>query len=820
MESLLQDVRFGARLLWKDKGFATTAIATLAICIAANSAIFSVIHSVILKPLPLPESERLLAIYNSYPNVGVKRASNGVPDYYDRRRALRAAEDVALYNEQGLSIGEKGSVQQIEGMNVTPSLLRLLRANPKLGRIFLEEEGEIGHQRKVILSYGLWQELFAGSNSVIGQDLRIYGKAHTIVGVMPKDFLFLNPRVRLWRPLAFAPEQKQQYHSNSWEMIGRLKPGATLQQVQAQLDALNKANLDIIPQMKPLLINAGFHTEVFRLQDEVVRDIKGTLYLLWGGVLFVLLIGAVNIANLALARSSVRIRDVATRFALGAGRWRITRQLVTESMLLTLCSAFIGLLLGWWGLRILDTLRLNRIPRGSEIAMDGTVVFYILVLSLVVGVAIAFIPLLHMLRADLNLTLRAEGRTESGGRAARLLRNGLVVSQIALALVLLVGAGLLLASFQRVLAVKPGFVPEKVLTGAVALPSIRYKGDSDMRAYARRCLEKIRAIPGIVSVGVTDSIPFGGHNSDSVILAEGYVMKPGESVVSPNQIVVTEGYFESMHVPLIEGRFFDSRDAADSPRVLIIDERLARKFWPGSSPIGKRMWRPNGPEDLVQPSANSRWFTVVGVVGNVKLRALVDPDERVGAYYFPYEQSPRDDLTFALRIAAEPSAIVAGLRKALLEIDAELPLFDLQTMTERIEESLVTRKSPMLLAMGFGAIALLLSGVGIYGVMAYMVAQRTREIGIRIALGSSAERIFRMILGEGILLLAIGFALGLGGIFALAKYVESILFGVRPMNPIVLASVAGILAAVALVACTLPARRATKVDPITALRQE
>jgi predicted permease len=341
-----------------------------------------------------------------------------------------------------------------------------------------------------------------------------------------------------------------------------------------------------------------------------------------------------------------------------------------------------------------------------------------------------------------------------------------------------------------------------------------------MRAYARRCLEKIRAIPGIVSVGVTDSIPFGGHNSDSVILAEGYVMKPGESVVSPNQIVVTEGYFESMHVPLIEGRFFDSRDAADSPRVLIIDERLARKFWPGSSPIGKRMWRPNGPEDLVQPSANSRWFTVVGVVGNVKLRALVDPDERVGAYYFPYEQSPRDDLTFALRIAAEPSAIVAGLRKALLEIDAELPLFDLQTMTERIEESLVTRKSPMLLAMGFGAIALLLSGVGIYGVMAYMVAQRTREIGIRIALGSSAERIFRMILGEGILLLAIGFALGLGGIFALAKYVESILFGVRPMNPIVLASVAGILAAVALVACTLPARRATKVDPITALRQE
>jgi len=820
MESFLQDIRFGARLLWKDKGFAITAIATLAICIAANSAIFSVINSVILQPLPLPESERLLTMYNSYPNVGVRRASNGVPDYYDRRRALTSVEDVALYNDQGLSVGEKGSVQQLEGMNVTPSLFRLLRAKPELGRIFLEEEGERGNQRKVILSYGLWQELYAGSQSAIGQDLRIYGNAHTIVGVMPKNFLFLNPRVRLWRPLAFTPEQKQEYHSNSWEMIGRLKPGAALQQVQAQMDALNKANLDIIPQLKPLLINAGFHTKIFRLQDEVVRDIKGTLYLLWGGVLFVLLIGAVNIANLALARSSVRIRDVATRFALGAGRWRVTRQLVTESVLLTLCSAFIGLLLGWWGLRILHTLRLNRIPRGSEIALDGTVMFYILVLSFVVGVAIGLIPLLHMLRVDLNLALRAEGRTETGGRSARILRNGLVVSQIALALVLLVGAGLLLASFQRVLAVKPGFVPEKVLTGTVALPSIRYKGDPDLRAFARRSLEKIRAIPGIVSVGATNSIPFGGNNSDSVIFAEGYVMRPGESVVSPNQIVVTDGYFESLHVPLIEGRFFDARDTADSLRVLIIDQRLARKFWPGSSPIGKRMWRPNSAKDIIQPSANSRWFTVVGVVGNVKLRALVDPDERVGAYYFPYEQSPRDDLTFALRIAAEPSAIVAGLRKAILEIDAELPLFDLQTMAERIAESLVTRKSPMLLAMGFGLIALFLSGVGIYGVMAYMVAQRTREIGIRIALGSSAERIFKMILGEGILLLAIGFVLGLGGIFALAKYVESILFGVRPMDPIVLASVAGILAAVALVACTLPARHATKVDPITALRQE
>ncbi len=820
MESFFQDLKFGARLLWKDKGFAGTAIATLAVCIAANTAIFSIIHAVILKPLPLPESDRLLILYNSYPNVGVKRAVNSVPDFYDRRRALTALEDVALYNHQGVTIGEKGSAQQVEGMSVTPSFFRLLRVRPCLGRVFTEDEGEIGNERKVILSYALWQELYGGDESVIGKDLRIYGRGSTIVGVMPREFLFLEPGTRLWRPLAFRPEQKQEYHSNSWEMIGRLRPGAALPQVQAQLDALNKANLDKIPELKPLLINAGFHTEVHRLQDDVVRDVKRTLYLLWGGVLFVLLIGAVNIANLSLARSNVRMRELATRFALGAGRWRVTRQLVTENVLLTLCGALLGLVLGWWGLRLFETLRLSQMPRGSEIAVDGPVVIFILALSFLVGTLIGLIPVLHTLRADLSQVFRAEGRTGTSGRGARILRNSLVVAQIAFALVLLAGAGLLLASFRNVLAVHPGFSAEKVLTGTVALPSVRYKGDTELRSFARLSLDKIRALPGILSAGATDSIPFGHNSSDSVILAEGYVMKPGESVVSPSQIVVTPGYFETLRVPLLEGRLFDARDTADSQRAVIVDQRLARKFWPGSSPIGKRMWRPNSAQDLVQPTASAMWYTVVGVVGSVKCRALVDPDERVGAYYFPYEQSPRDDLTFAVRTPAEPSALVSALRKAMAEIDPELPIFDVRTMEERISESLVSRKSPMLLAMSFGFVALFLAGVGIYGVLAYMVTQRTREIGIRMALGSSAERIFQLIVREGILLLALGFSLGFAGTLGLSRYVESVLFGVRSLDPTVLASVAGLLAAVALIACVLPARRAARVDPMTALRQE
>ena len=820
MESFIQDVRFGARLFWKDKGFASTAVATLAICIAANTAIFSVIDAVILKPLPLPEPERLLLLYNSYPNVGVKRAENGVPDFYDRRRAVTALEDVALYVNQGLNVGDGASVQRLEGMGVTPSLFRLLRAQPVLGRIFTEEEGEIGGERKVMLSYSLWQELYGGDRSVIGKELRIYGNLYAIVGVMPEGFLFLDPGIRLWRPLAFTAGQKQEYHSNSWEMIGRLKPGASMEQAQAQVDALNRANLDLVPQLKPLLVNAGFHTEVHRLQDEVVKDVKGTLYLLWGGALFVLLIGAVNIANLVLARSSVRMKEMATRFALGAGRGRVARQMVTESLLLTFCSALIGLLLGWWGTRIFSVLGLNEIPRGSEIAMGGAVVVYILVLTIVVGTGIGLIPVVHLHRADLNLLFRSEGRTGTSGQGARFLRNALVVTQIAFALLLLVGAGLLLASFRQVLAVKPGFAAGNVLTGSVALPSIQYKGDQELRAFMDRALEKIRALPGVLASGATDSIPFGHHSSDSLIMAEGYQMKPGESVVSPNQIVVTPGYFEAMRVPLIEGRLFDSRDSADSQKVIIVDERLARKFWPGVSPIGRRMWRPGGADDLIQPGANTRWYTVVGVVGSVKLRALVDPDERVGAYFFPYQQDPRSSPTFVLRTAGEPSALVSALRKAIVEVDPGLPLHDVRTMQERIDESLIARKSPMLLAIAFGLVALFLAGVGIYGVLAYTVAQRTREIGIRMALGSTTERIFRLIAREGFMLLGIGFALGLAGTLALARYVESLLFGVRPVDPYVLAGVAGILALAAAIACVLPARRAARVDPVVALRQE
>ncbi len=822
MESLIQDLRFSLKLLWKDKGFSATAVATLAVCIGANAAIFSVINAVVLRPLPVPEPDRLVSIMNSYPKAGVERASNGVPDYYDRLRDVSACEEQALYNTPRVTIGEKGSVEQVRAMNVTPSFFRLLRVPPLLGRIFSEEEGTTGKERKVILSYALWQRLHGGQNSALGKDLRIYGNPYTIVGVMPKSFSFAGSDIQVWRPLAFTLEQKSDSarHSNSYQMIGRLKSNASVEQAQAQVNVINAANLERFPEMKQIIVNAGFNTRVVPLQDDLIRDVKRTLFLLWGGALFVLLIGAVNIANIVLARSSARIREIATRFALGAGRWRITRQLMTESLLLTCFSSGLGLILGYWGLKALNQIGLDRLPRADEVALDGAVAIFILGLALVVGVAIGLIPMMQALHVNLNLVFRQDGRAGTS-RGARALRNALAVAQVAIALVLLIGAGLLLASFRKVIAINPGFdTPQQVLTGSVTLPAARYKSDADRRSFIARALESIRSVPGVQQAGATDTIPFGSRYSDGVILAEGYEMKPGESLVSPNQVVVTPGYFEAMGIPLLQGRRFDERDSENSAQVIMVDDRLARRFWGDKSPIGRRMWRPSSPQNLLHPDETSHWYTVVGVIRSIKLRALVDTDERVGAYFSPFSQAPNSTMTFALKCSRNTAYLISGLRGRMAELDPELPLYDLRTMQERTEESLTSRRSPLVLSMVFGLVALFLSGLGIYGVLAYMVAQRTKEIGIRMAVGSTPEGIFHLILKEGVVILAIGFALGLSGAFAVGEYIRSILYGVQPTDPAVMLSVAAILAVVALAACVLPARRATRVDPIMALRCE
>ena len=833
---MVSDIRVGLRLLWKDKAFTLTALLTLALCIGANTALFSVVHNVLLRPLPVPESDRIVQMGNAYPGAGVGAAlgtSSGVPDYYDRLRETDVFEELAMYNGRNASIDQNGTPVRVRVTQATPSFFRLLRVGPALGRAFTEQDGEVGNDKKVILSYALWQSQFGGDPGVIGKELRIDSQPLTVIGVMPKGFYFLNPTVMLWRPLAFTPQQKsdEQRHSNNYQNIGRLKPGASIQRARQQIDALNTRNLEKFPALKPLLINAGFHTTVVPLQETVVRDVKATLYLMWGGALFVLLIGCVNVANLSLVRSRARLKELATRLALGAGRRRVARQLIVESVLLTLVAAAAGLAIGYAALRLLGTLSIQELPRGEEIRLDGVVAAYTIATAAAIGFVLGLIPVASVLPANLTLVLREEGRAGTSGRGARTLRRGLVVAQVAFAFVLLVGAGLMFASFRQVLAVQPGFNPEGLLTASITLPRSRYADDQALIGFTNEALRRLRALPGVSAVGGTDTIPFGGNNSDSVILAEGYQMKPGESVISPSQVSVTPGYFEAMGVKLVRGRFFDGRDApivatatavggrAVAPRSIIVDETLAKRFWPTQDPIGRRMYFPNDIKDLTAITPQTAFMTVVGIIGDIKLHDLTEGKKSVGAYYFSTDQDTSSGLTFAVKTAGDPLSLTSAVRNALGGLDRELPVFDIQTMDQRMDKSLVSRRSPVVLSLVFGGVALLLSAIGIYGVLAYLVTQRRREIGIRIALGSSARSIFELVLREGLFLILGGFVLGAVGALALRKSLESQLFGVSATDPLVLAAVTGLLAAVAVVACALPARRATRIDPIIALAE-
>jgi predicted permease len=818
MERLAQDIRFAVRLLLKDRAFAITTLLTLAVCIGANATIFTVVDSILLKPLPVPEPERLVMMQNTYPGAGVERGSNGVPDYYDRLRELAAFEEQALYNTRGLTIGLEGNPQRVFGMIATPSLLRMLEANPVQGRIFTDAEGELGNQRKTLLTYGYWQELFGGK-PVVGQQLRINGVAHEIVGVLPEGFQFLDPEVRLWIPTAFSAEEKSDdsRHSNNWSMVGRLRRGATATQAQQQLDALNARNMERFPQFKEILTNAGFKSIATPLQEDLVRGVRGTLYLLWGAVLFVLLIGVVNVTNLVLVRATGRARELATRHALGAAFGRLVRQLLTETVLLTIAGGALGLAAGYWGLDALAGLGLDHLPRGTEVQMDGRAVAFTLGMAVVVGIVVGLVPILNLRGMNLSQAFREESRSGTSSRATRVVRRTLVTAQIAFAFMLLIGAGLLLASFQRVLAIDPGFTPSGVLTARVSPPSVRYGDDASLRTFANRLLEKVRALPGVQHAGITSSMPFGDDYSDSVILAEDYRAQPGESLISPFYFHVSPGYFESLGAKIVSGRAFTERDTESSQQVVIVDQKLARRFWGDKDPVGRRMYKPDTPEDLVKPSPKVRWFTVVGVVSDMKISGLVETETRAGAYYFPVAQQPSRYMALTVRTAAAPNSLVPLIRRELTAIDPELPLYGVLTMAERMDESLVNRRAPMVLATVFAAVALFLAAIGIYGVLAYQVSQRSREIGIRMALGSDAWSVFRLVLSEGLLLLVVGLALGIAGAFSIRRAMESQLYGVGALDPTVLASVGAIFAAVALIACAVPARRASRIDPMHAL---
>lgn len=826
MERLLQDLRFASRLLWKDRSFAVTTVATLSLCLGANVAIFAVVNGVLLKPLPFPEPDRLVRMFNKYPGAGVDAgASNGVPDYFDRRRDMPALEEQALFREAGVTISGSGlaEAERVQGMVVTPSFFRVLRTQPHRGQLFTDAQGELGQERVVILAHGFWQRLFAGRDDAIGQDLRLGGEPYKVVGVLAPDFVFLNPEIQLFRPAAFTAREKsdESRHSNNWQQFGRLKPGATLELAQSQLNAINAANLERFPQWREILTNARFSSEVVDFQANLIGERRSTLTMLWGGAIFVLLIGCVNVANLVLVRSTSRIRELATRHAMGATFGRLARQALTESTVLALVGGVAGLGLGWWALRAAPFFGFDKLPSGLGLALDAPVIGFAALLIAVVGIGVGMIPVIAMRRANMAQVIREEGRSGTQGRAPRLMRRVLVTSQVAFALMLLIGAGVLLASFDRVLSIDPGFRAENVLTGTIAMPVSRYRDEAALRTAQARILERVRSVPGVTNAGMTTTLPFGGNYSDSVILAEGYQMQQGESLISPSQVIASDGYFETMGAKLIAGRYFTPEDAEGRPRVLVIDERLARRFWPNGDAVGRRMYFPEDINNLMATPREEQMMTIVGVIETMRLRGVVDvASQKVGAYFSPMRQVPSRTVGIAIRTAQAPETVAASVRREIAQIDPEMPFYGVRSLEDRLSASLMDRRTPMLLATGFAAVALFLAAIGIYGVLAYQVSQRRREIGIRMALGAESGSIFSLVLREGGLIVGVGAVFGLAGAFFLRQTLQAQLYETGAMDPRVVSVVAGTLIVVAMIACVLPARRAAKTDPLIALSDQ
>jgi predicted permease len=821
MSSVFSDLRHALRTLAGDKGFTVTVVLTIAVCIAANTATFALVNSVLLRPLPVPDARSILVTANRYPKAGADFGYNSASgDYFDRLRDVHAFSDQALFHVRGQTIDIQGTPQRVTGMVATPSLFRLLRVPPAYGRAFVDSEGEIGSEHKAILSDGLSRTLFGTPEASLGRDVRLSGQPFTVVGVMPAGFNFIDPDVRIWIPAAFNAEDRQTHHSNNWQNIGRLKPGATLAQAQAQVDALNHANLDKFPSFRELLINAGYYSKVMPLEDMLVKEVRKALYLLWGGAAFVLLIGAVNVANLVLARTNLRRKEFATRLALGAGAGRLMRQLVTESILVALAGGAAGAALGTGLLRALAHSGIETLPRAGEVRVDGTVVLSMLLTAALVGIVIGVIPSIQVMRARVNEVLREESRSGTSGRRARRVRQGLVMAQVGLAFVLLAGAGLVLASFRQLLHVDPGFDVSGVVTASTSVPQSLYPKDSDASSLMDRTLAAIRAIPGVTAAGATTTIPWGSNHSDSVILAEGYIMKPGESLISPEQVTLTPGYFEAMRIKLVAGRPFDERDRESAPGAILVDERLARHFWLNRNPIGRRMYLPQDINNLLKTDEHTHFMTVVGIVREVHTASVEDSGSPVGAYYLPYAQNVQRGFALAIKTAGDTGAAIRAARQRFAAIAPNLALFDVHTMSERGDLALASRRASLTLAMFFGCLALFLSAIGIYGVLAYVVTQRQREIGIRTALGCTARGVVRLILREALWLLGAGLVLGAVGAVALRTVVAGQLYGVKPLDPAVMAAAVVTLAVVGLLACVLPARRATRVDPVIVLREQ
>src|SRR5262245_2667951 len=816
-DEMFQDLRYGMRMLLNRPGFSAVVILVLALGIGATSAIFSVVNPVLLRPLPYPEPDQLMMVSPTSKRGGRSGSVNTAtgPDYVEWRNQCRSCEQVAAYSGTEPNNLTGGAEPDRVGVaQVTANLFATLGAQPILGRTFLPQEtgrslfvsdGAATGPTAVILSYGLWLRRFGADPAVIGKMVKVEGDACAVIGVMPDGFKFPD-EAEAWTPVAISTRRNNAY----LRVIARLQTGVPRAQAQAELMTIASRLEQEFPQT-----NRGRSVNLVPLQENVVGNVRSSLLIFLGAVGFVLLIACANVANLLLARAATRQKEMAVRAALGASRLRIIRQLLTESLLLALAGGGLGLLLAFGTLKLLLAFAPQGIPRLSDINIDPWALGFTLLLSVLTGVVFGLAPALQASRLDLNATLKEGGTRATGGPSRHRLRGLLVIAEVSMALVLLIGAGLLLKSFTRLRETKLGFNPDRVLTASVTLPEADYTTTARMKAYYQQALARLAAHPEAQAVGVVNRLPLGntGVGIQGDLRVEGeQAERPG---VTASKLAVSGDYFRALGIPLLKGRSFNERDGADSPGVVIISESLARNLWPNEDALGKRINIGFGGET---------WREVVGVVGDLKQRELGAPPAM--ALYQPYQQVSEPlhwfvrEMTFVIRTVAEPRSFAASLRSELQAVDRELPLHNVATMEQVVSKSVADPRFYTLLLGSFSALALILAAAGIYSVISYSVTQRTHEIGIRLALGAQTCAILRLVVRQGMALTLAGLAIGLGGAFALTRVLSEFLHQVSVTDPATFALLSLLLAAVALLACSVPARRATKIDPLVALRRE
>jgi predicted permease len=805
----MHDIRYAIRALRKQPLFTLVAVLTLALGIGANTAIFSLLYQLLLRPLPYPDADRLVFVWNTYPLMGLPQASVSIPDYIDRKTQAPAIEDATLFTGGSANLADGGQPEQVRSLMVTPSFFTTLQRQPILGRGFTEDEARPDADNFVILSYGLWQSRFGGDRSLVGRDIRMNGEAYRVVGVMGADFRLTND-VGVYVPFAFTPQQmSDQARGNEFsQMIARLKPGASIEQLNSQMKMIVERNLERLPQRQAFARSSGFGGFAVAIRQQLVGEARTPLYALQGVVLAVLLIACANVANLLLMRATGRYRELAIRTTLGAGQWRLVRQMVTEGVVLSSLGALGGLALGWSGVRALVALSSGQVPGIAETSLHPAVLLFTLAIAVLTGLVFGVVPAVSVIRGNTSSLLKDDATRGSASRTTTFVRSTLVIVETALALMLLVGAGLLIKSFGRLLDVNPGFSSERVLTAGIALPASRYPDAATRSAFWTRLLEKARAIPGVTAAGLTSNLPLSGNVSSGSYSIVGYTPGPSEAAPHGRQEVVGGDYFRTMQIPVVQGRVFSDSDTAESQRVVVIDQYLVNRYFANRSPIGQEIQRGQGPQGR---------YTIVGVVGTINAIDLAQPVTKERLYY-PIAQQARQGMALVLKSALEPSQLVAQVRSAVQAIDPEQPLANVRSMDEWVSRSLEGRRTPMVLFVLFGVVALLLSAIGIYGVLAFNVAQRVREFGIRQALGANSQAILSLVFKQGLTTAGTGLVIGLLASYGLSRYLETLLFGVQARDWMVFSIVTILLFAVATLACYIPARRATRIDPIVALR--